>query len=259
MHELITKETAMKLPKEVLVKQISILSNARRKKYLRNKEPKYRVNGAKAFTPETFTSFINAHRPEEWRFRTMWLIDATLGLRISELLDLKKSDFDFQRKEVCIRTLKQRKGYVVNDYRAMPPLLEQLVEKYIMLYQDEIEAHQDFLFFSACHGSNISAIYARKMFRKVCERAGLDKVYCERESLSGKPLAAKNKGKLHFLSPHSIRHCYGRYVAKLFEPTIAMALLRLNSWGVFNTYTSANYQDIHRAGMEAFPGKQNIV
>jgi integrase len=256
---IINEELANNMSKEELVKQIEVLSNTRRKKFLRRKEIKYRTPGAKAFTPETFTAFINAHKPDEWRFRVMWLVDATLGLRISELLDLKKSDFDFQRKTVCIHTLKQKAGFVVNDYRALNPMLEQLIEAYLINYAPEVDAHSGFMFFSKCHGTNLSTAYCRRIFRAVCDRAGLNQHYAERESLNGLPLEKQNKGKLYFLSPHSIRHCYGRYVADLFKPTIAMGLLRLNSWDVFNTYTSANFQDLHNAGMESFHRNEKVV
>ena len=102
------------------------------------------------------------------------------GLRISEVLNLKLSDIDFDRKQIKISQAKGRKDrYVVLAESILP-----LLENYFSTYQPER------YFIEGKPGIKYSAESIRKFLKRSCAKAGIRKK----------------------VTPHTLRHSYATHL-----------------------------------------------
>jgi integrase len=222
-EKVMSDEFMNSLSKNKLAALIRAASRTRKKRFSRRKKPKYIIPGFKAMPLGDIDLFFSAFKPEEYRFKVLFLIQAFLGLRIGEVVRLNLKDLDFRNKQVAIHT--EKKHYDQTDFLYMHEKLEQLLLEYISIYEKEIKEHDGYLFFTTnkrCRFPYISPDRARNIFRKVCERAGLTQTYSEREG--------KKKGKLYRYTTHSLRHSFGHFLAEREIPIeIAKHLLRHDS------------------------------
>lgn len=102
------------------------------------------------------------------------------GLRISELLNLKLSDIDIDRRQIKLVSAKGRKDrYVVLAESILP-----LLDNYVVTYKPGI------YFIEGQNGGKYSPESIRKFLRKSCEAAGIKKR----------------------VTPHTLRHSYATHL-----------------------------------------------
>ena len=284
------KELLWKLSKRQLKKISKTVSKVKETKYVRRKQPKYGLFGAKTMDLPEIDAFFSAFRPHEWPYKVLFLTQAFLGLRIGEVVKIKLEDIDFAGKQIKIHTEKQR-HYETDLFMVIHEKLEALLLDYINAYEQDIRAHDNYLFFPLQNRSktkHMSSDQARNFFRRVCERAGLNKFYGYKEVISNgaaaklweicqKPksiLELKAQGfteekihkiksdypqffivadgsvqakkvKLYRYTTHSLRHAFGKFLAKRGVPIeIAKHLLR--------------HQDIKSTQIYYVPDKEQV-
>jgi len=186
------------LSKGSLVKAITILSEARKRRFLRSKRPKYGSmnKGVTEEELERFFSVIDDPKPH-----LLFSFQAFLGLRIGEAVRISIQDMNLKTRELRIFTEKSGK----TDYLLMPEKLFEVALHYIAAYEKEIAAAKGHLFFSVGKGrrsseSNpyITTQTARVVFRGYLKKAKMAEVY-------GYSVGAGPRS-LYRLSPHSLRH-----------------------------------------------------
>ncbi len=239
------QELLNSLSREKMKQIIKRVRKVKERKYTRRRVPKYRFPGFKAMPLEDIDRFFSAFKPEEYRCKSLFLVQAFLGLRIGEAVKLNIKDIDFRNKQIRIKTEKQQL-YEVIDSMYLHEKLERLLLEYIEIYEKEITEHDGFLFFtsnSSCRFKHISPDRARNVFRQTCNRAGLDQFYGYREPISD--LKNWKKGKLYKYSTHSLRHSFARYLAKRKVPIeIAKHLLRHKDISSTQIYYMHDKEDI---------------
>ncbi len=215
------------LTREDLKRITKAVRTVKEKKYLRRRVPKYRLPGAKAMKLEDVDKFFSTFLPEEWRIKALFLVQAFLGLRIGEVVQLNIKDIDFQAKQIRIRTEKQG-PFAVIDSMFLHEKLESLLLDYISTYETQITKHGGFLFWALntkCKTPYFSSDRARNVFRRVCERAGLNQTYGVREPYSD--LEKWKPGKLYYYTTHSLRYAFAHFLARNNVPIeVAKHLMR---------------------------------
>jgi integrase len=186
------------LTKWNLVKAITVLSEARKSRFLRSKRPKYGSMN-KGFTEEELERFFSVI--DDPKMHLLFSFQAIMGLRIGETVRINIKDVNLRTRELRILTEKSRK----TDYLLMPVKLFDTVLQYIGTYEREIAAARGFLFFSFMQGRRtqlteprITTETARAKFQKYIRKAELEEIYGYSTSAKPKPL--------YRLSPHSLRH-----------------------------------------------------
>ncbi len=184
------------LPKQRLIRAIELLSAARKRRFLRRRQPKY-GNMNKGFTEEELIRFLNA--VDDPRALLMFTYQAVLGLRIGEAVRLHVRDINLKTKELRIENQKGDR----TDYLLIPPQLFEQTVRYISDYEDEIVKREGHLFWAENYpGRNscphISKDYARGIFRRIIRRLKMDETYSFSEG--------QNPKLLHRLTTHSLRH-----------------------------------------------------
>jgi len=240
------------LPFNKLMRLSKMISYVKNKKYGLNKTKKY--GDSKAMSSDDVVRFFSAFKPEEYKFKVVCLLMAFLGLRIGEVIRLKKDNLDFRNKRLLVQTEKQR-GIVSHSLflheRVYGVLLDYLDE-----YSEEINVSGGWLFPaktpSRCKG-HISHVWLRKVFRRVCDRAELSIIYGERESINGLPIV---KAKLYLYTPHSLRHSLGTYLAsKGTKLEIIQKILRHKSLLSTMVYVKPSQEEVDYAFYKAFKDK----
>ena len=87
------------------------------------------LDRVKYINPEEFKKLLDATRKESELYYYAFFICGNLGLRVSELLTLKKSDFDLHNNIVTIMTLKQRADKI--DKMEIPLEVIKLIKPYL--------------------------------------------------------------------------------------------------------------------------------
>ncbi len=183
------------------------LSKIRREVYLEKfpsqkdkKQPLCR-NVYRVFTDNDLLQFFNTIKPNETKFGIAFFLQLTCGFRIGEVARLKASKIDFQRGIVSLLT---EKSNVYSD-QPIPSITLELLHAWITTNQEQITAHNDYIFFSGNPLFNrdfVSPLVMRNYFQKFRKRANLTDSYADR-----KPQANKT-GKLFKLTTHSFRRTY---------------------------------------------------
>ena len=186
------------LSKARLVNAITVLSEARKSRFLRSRRPKYGSMN-KGFTEEELERFFRF--VDEPRFKLMFSYQAVLGLRIGEAIRITVKDINLKTRELRIFTEKTSK----TDYLLIPDQLFEATLEYISTYEEDILQAKGYLFFSLKPGNrrpttepHIASPTARDYFLKVTKRAGLEEFY---GYCYGKKAQA-----LRRLTTHSLRH-----------------------------------------------------
>ncbi len=186
------------LTKWNLVKAITILSEARKSRFLRSRRPKYGSMN-KGFTDEELERFFGVIKDP--KAHLLFSFQAILGLRIGEAVRLNIKDINLKTRELRIFTEKSGK----TDYLLIPEKLFDTTLQYIGAYEKEIATSKGYLFFSFTDGRRSKATQpfitthtARCIFREYVKTAKLEEVYGYSRASNPKPLFR--------LSPHSLRH-----------------------------------------------------
>lgn len=236
------KEVVYLLSKDKIKKCIRNLSKVKETKYRRRNITKYGLLGYKAMPLHIVDKFFSSFKPEEYRYKVLFLTQAFFGLRIGEVVQLNLKDIDFQNKQVLIHS--EKKHFKATDFLFLHEKLEFL---FIQLYEKEIKEHGGFLFFSStkrCKFPYVSPDSARNIFVRVRSRAGLNEKYGEREGISGLPF---REGDLHRWTTHSIRHTFGKFLAKRHIPIeIAKHLLRHSDIKATQIYYVPDKEDVDK-------------
>ncbi len=167
------------------------------------KHRKFRKYGSlsKAFSQEELDKFFAVIKED--RFRLLYSYQAYCGLRVGEVCQLNVKDFDFNIRELRVKT---EKAHTLDTLRVPQFLFEQTLE-YIREHTIEIDKAQGYLFYvdkrhSRTDKPYIDLNYIRNTFRYYISLAGLNEVYDEsEESVQG-----RTKRSLHRLTTHSLRH-----------------------------------------------------
>jgi integrase len=184
------------LPKQRLVRAIRILSDARKRRFLRRRQPKYGSMN-KGFTDDELVKFFNAI--EDPKFILLFSYQAVLGLRIGEAVKVHLRDLRLKTKELRIDT---EKGQRI-DYLPIPPQLFEQTVQFISDYEDEITKRNGYLFWAEYYPErnkcpHVTMDVARKAFMKAIRKTKLDEVYSYSDEQKPK--------LLHRLTTHSLRH-----------------------------------------------------
>jgi len=184
------------LPKQRLIRAITILTEERKRRFLRRRMPKYGSMN-KGFVDEELVKFMNAL--EDDKAVLMFSYQAILGLRIGEAVRIHIRDINLKTKELRIDTEKGKR----TDYLPIPQTLFDKTLNFITQNQSEIASHKGFLFWSGYYPErndcpHIHTNYARTVFYKAVRMAKLDETY-------GVSMG-ENPKLLHRLTPHSLRH-----------------------------------------------------
>jgi len=186
------------LAKWNLVKAIKILSEARKRRFLRRRTPKYGSMN-KGFTDAELEKFFSVI--DNPKAHLLFSFQAVMGLRIGEAVRISVKDINLKKRELRIFTEKTEK----TDYLLIPVVFFDAVLHYIDTYQEEIAKANGLLFFSQKQaykkhdtGPHITSETARVLFHRYVRKAKLEEIY-------GYSMGGKVK-PLYRLTPHSLRH-----------------------------------------------------
>jgi integrase len=129
------------LPKQRLIRAIEILSDARKRRFLRRRIPKYGTIN-KGFTEEELIRFLNA--VEDPKLALLFTFQAVLGLRIGEAVKIHIRDINLQTKELRIDNQKGSRA----DCLPVPTQLFEQTVNYINDYEDAIVKAKGYIFWS---------------------------------------------------------------------------------------------------------------
>lgn len=107
--------------------------------------------------------------PQLLKHRVLFAVIYDCGLRISELINLKIADIDFDRHQVHIRQSKHKK----DRYVPLSSLAEKGLKKYL-----ETSCPVTWLFNGKVRGEQISRAGVRHAFRSCIKKAGINKDVC---------------------------------------------------------------------------------
>ncbi len=163
----------------------------------------YRKYGSlnKGFTLEELTKFLEAVK--EPRHKLLFEYQAYLALRVGEVCKLNIRDFDFNTRELKIKT---EKAHTL-DVLIVPRFLFEETLAYVRERTKEIDGAQGYLFYTDKTRSHtdkpyFDLDYIRKVFRYYISLTGLNEVYDTTDETT--PNRAKRR--LHRLTTHSLRH-----------------------------------------------------
>jgi len=184
------------LPKQRLIQAIELLSDARKRRFLRRRIPKYGTMN-KGFTEPELIRFLNA--VEDPRMALLFTFQAILGLRIGEAVKLHVRDLNLQTQELKIDNQKGSRA----DCLPIPSQLFEQAVKYISDYEDAIAKAKGHLFWAETYPERnpcpyLDKNYARNVFRLCIRKLKLDETYGLADGSIPK--------QLHRLTTHSLRH-----------------------------------------------------
>jgi integrase len=184
------------LPKQRLIKALTILSDARKRRFLRRRLPKYGSMN-KGFTDEELERFFKFL--QDPKFHLLFKYQAVLGLRIGEAVKIHVRDLRLKTKELRIDTEKGKR----TDYLPIPQALFDETLDFITQNEDEISKRKGYIFWAEYYPERnkvpyTNTNYARNVFEQTIKRAKLDETYGFSDG--------KCPRLLHRLTPHSLRH-----------------------------------------------------
>lgn len=113
--------------------------------------------------------------------RAFFSLVYSAGLRISEAINLRQEDIDFDRKTVFIKSGKNGK----DRYSVLGKSMAALLRRYIEAYGPE-----DRLFSSPSRGERLTQDWVRRRFRKIVDAAGIQQA----------------------VTVHTLRHCFATHL-----------------------------------------------
>jgi site-specific recombinase XerD len=154
--------------------------------------------------------------PKLLKHRVLFAITYDCGLRISEVINLKISDVDFDRKRVHIRQSKHKK----DRYVPVSPITVNGLKKYLNTSNPVI-----WLFNGRVRGSQISREGIRHAFRSCIKKAGIGKQVCV----------------------HTLRHSYATHLLELGQDIVSVK----NQLGHVDIATTMMYLHIAKSNPKA--------
>ena len=123
----------------------------------------------KYLLPEEFKQLLNAVRTKDRNTYSLILLGGNLGLRVGELVQMRRSDFLMKDGLVRVRTLKQRRGttHEISSDRRTAREVQKLLKR---------RKESDHLFPGRVEG-HMSTRTAQNRFKKACRMARLDRDY----------------------------------------------------------------------------------
>ena len=182
------------LPKAKLVKAIHILSQGRRDRFARVREPVY-GNVWLGFEEHELSRFL-AVLP--YKYRILFMCQLALLLRVGEVARLKQENFTKDYLSVYVQL--QKGGGA--QRKPVPYFLAQEIKEYARKHQKQINESGGYLFFSddrfregKTQYPHLSPHYILNKLRRMVKKAGMDEVYG----------ISSNGKKLHRLNTHSFK------------------------------------------------------
>jgi len=234
------------------------LNKVYHRKYKKTKKPKY-GNINKGFTEQELQRFFNYFMlPKEEKQLLAFVCQAYLGLRVGEVVKIKREDINFEEKQIRIYTEKAKTNDILYLHDQVRIPLFNWCEK----QKESIEKKQGFVFFSrnpTLHRDSISPNHLRNKFREICRRAHLDSWYCESDDTN--PDYNKKPRKLHRLTTHSLRHYYiTRVYQSTLDPIVTKKLARHQDLGSTQIYINTSKEALEEGMKKTFEKeKQNNV
>ncbi len=155
----------------------------------------------KGFTQEELNKFLGAIK--EPRYKLLFEYQAYLALRVGEVCKLNIKNFDFNSRELKVKT---EKAHTL-DVLLVPRFLFEETLDYVRERTKEIDNAQGYLFYTDKTRSHtdkpyFDLDYIRKVFRYYISLTGLNEVYDTTEET----IPDRTKRRLHRLTTHSLRH-----------------------------------------------------
>jgi len=216
----------------------------------RKKFKKY-GNTNKGFTDEELEKFFKYSRNEEFKEQLAFSMQAYLGLRIGEVVQVKISDIDLEKRTIRIDTEKSK----TCDSLHLHDRIYNLLKSHIAKHEKAIQAHNGYLLYSDApnfNRENLSEHYLRKKFREICNRAGLNEWYGYADEQSSSRVFPSGR-KLHRLTTHSLRHYFGTKVYESTkDPILTSKLMRHSELRSTQIYIHTNKDKMQKGIEEAF-------
>lgn len=199
----------------------SLLYKERINKFRRNKKPLYEGQ-SKAFPEDRINELIEIE--DNQKARLCYIIMANMGLRISEVIQIKINDIK-ENWELEINNVKCKR----KEFMIIPKSIRNEIEEYKNKYKYEIANGKNYLFYSIMSNrDHISKDWLRNQFRKKIKIMRLNKVY-------GKTNESKKDRKereLNLYTTHSLRHYFCkkfyRFLKECKDEDIKIELTRIS-------------------------------
>src|SRR3989338_730148 len=236
------------LTKHKLERLSKTLHKIYKEKYrAKDKKRKY-GNINKGFTEEELQRFLSSVKDR--KSYLAFLLQSHLGLRVTEVVNMKLDDIDFRSNKVRISTLKAKTG----DFMFMPSRVRKFLLTWVQKHQNKIEEKGGFVLFSDNpwqKRDHISQHWLRNEFRECCLLTNLDEWYDYADDQ--KNPRQKGPRKLHRLTTHSLRHYF---ITKVYNhcknPILTQKLARHTDLQSTQTYININLEKLGTIVDEVF-------
>jgi integrase len=231
--------------KELNSEIIKILQN----KYSKRRTTKY-GNLNKGFTEEEVTKFFSMFTKKERKEFLAFKMQALLGLRVGEAVNVKLNDITFEKHSILIHSEKTAKA----DELYLHDEIYNLLKDFVVEHKEKIAEHAGYLLFSdnpTMQRLHIVPGYLRHKFREICNRCEFMDFYDFADDYQNPIANQYKKGrKLYRLTTHSLRHYF---VTKVYnstkDPVTTSKLARHVDLKTTQTYIHSS-RDLQDAGMK---------
>ena len=189
---------------------------------------------------QAFTSYLVNQQLDNFRYKNAFLIQIYMGLRIGEVMALKKGDIDLEKKlmhvQRTITTGKNAKAIMGNTTKTYSGIRELPIPKnifpYILEQIEESKKHNDSLLFESKEGTLVDSRIANGILKKTLKR----------------------EFGITDISTHSLRHTYGTRCVEAGMRAVALQRLMghkdisvtLNTYtSVFNRYKESELEKVN--------------
>ena len=218
-------------------------------KYKKRRTTKY-GNLNKGFTEEEITKFFNMFTEREKKEFLALKMQALLGLRIGEVVNVKLSDISFEKRSILIHSEKTAKA----DELYLHDEIFKLLQDFVAEHKGQIAEHAGYVLFSENKIQkrlHIAPGYLRSKFREVCNRCNFVDFYDMADDYNNPRANQFKKGrKLYRLTTHSLRHYFvTRVYNSTKDPVTTSKLARHVDLKTTQTYIHSS-RETQDAGMK---------